>query len=83
MEVTKGTKRRSWGSDTPWTQGPANIRNNINISFNIRIHIHIFDNLMFSININVNIRSSVAHEVDLATAKHLGRRVAKLTLRLN
>ena len=27
--------------------------------------------------------SSVAHEVDLATAKHLGRRVAKLALRLN
>jgi NAD(P)H dehydrogenase (quinone) len=27
--------------------------------------------------------NSVAHEVDLATAKHLGRRVAKLTLRLN
>jgi multimeric flavodoxin WrbA len=27
--------------------------------------------------------NSVAHEVDLATAKHLGRRVAKLALRLN
>jgi multimeric flavodoxin WrbA len=27
--------------------------------------------------------SSTVHEVDLATAKHLGRRVAKLTLRLN
>jgi NAD(P)H dehydrogenase (quinone) len=27
--------------------------------------------------------NSVAHEVDLATAKHLGRRVAKLILRLN
>jgi len=27
--------------------------------------------------------SNVVHEIDLATAKHLGRRVAKLTIRLN
>jgi len=27
--------------------------------------------------------NNVAHDVDLATAKHLGRRVAKLTLRIN
>jgi len=27
--------------------------------------------------------NNVAHKVDLATAKHLGRRVAKLALRLN
>lgn len=27
--------------------------------------------------------SNVVHEVDIATARHLGRRVAKLTLRLN